>query len=173
MTLRSLHKISLLFISILFLHPTLTCAQKLSVNLEIKSVIKEDTSNYYIGQLAGIDVDTEGNMYLFDRMIPKIVKLNSSKEYINTIVRGGRGPGEINSVYSFHLNDKKGRILIADRQNRRLMVVNLSGNEKNALTIHPNDMNTPMGMKYYEDNKYVFFIFPFACPNFEAGKRCR
>ena len=146
------------FSLLLLLMPVTLSAQSIDLNIHKKSVIKEDKSNFLIGRLAGIQTDSNLNIYLFDTIQKSVIKLDKTGKFQEEIVRSGRGPGEVSSIYSYFLNKDSGEILIADRENMRLNVLDLKGNEIRTIPMHPNKMNVPLEIKAYSRNKYLMLF---------------
>ncbi len=69
------------------------------------------------GQIAGIVNDEDGNIYVLDKRYNKIKVYNSSGEFLYSIGRGGRGPGEFYQPNSITMGEK-GLIFVADRGNK-------------------------------------------------------
>lgn len=81
-----------------------------------------DTEDIFISSIAGIDVDSNGNLYLADRSEAVVHAYNSSGGYLFTIGRKGEGPGEFNAAYQPTLFNNE--LYVLDIQQQRVSVFN-------------------------------------------------
>ncbi|MDR9419721.1 6-bladed beta-propeller [Gracilimonas sp.] len=124
-----------------------------------KGVISDKNDQYLLASLKGVATDLENNIYLFDFTQNSVFKLNQNEDLIGKIIRPGRGPAEINSIYSYYLDNDTERIYIADRQNFQFLITDLEGDEIETHSINPSFMNTPMGMQKYNENILAFLFY--------------
>lgn len=55
----------------------------------------EGEPEYQFGQIAGIDVDSEGRLYVLDQQAQEIRVFGPSGEFLNRVGKAGAGPGEL------------------------------------------------------------------------------
>lgn len=151
--------ISFVFSFIISLGLSPTYAQELSVDLHVKKSIMEDPANYFLSGLISVKVDDDFNMYLSDYSQRVVFKVDSSGNYIDTVVQSGKGPGEVNSIYSVMVDKAKDEIIIADRQNARISRLDLQGNELAAVKVNSSNNNIPVGMAEFTNGNYLL-LFP-------------
>jgi hypothetical protein len=147
-----------LFLSLLISFTPIVISQNLKIDFKQVLEITDSEKSFLIGALDGIATDKNNNIYLFDNIQNSVIKLSSNGEYIDQIIRNGRGPSEINSIYSYFLDIKKEYIYVADRQNFRFMITDLQGKEISNFPIRPNDFNTPMRMFKYDEDTMLFLF---------------
>jgi outer membrane protein assembly factor BamB len=80
---------------------------------------KEGDENYMFGSTVFFNTDEEGNFYVTDWDMKRILKYDPAGKYVLTIGHKGQGPGEFQgpSVARF---DKEGSIYVTDLANRRI-----------------------------------------------------
>ncbi|NBC65444.1 MAG: 6-bladed beta-propeller [Bacteroidetes bacterium] len=142
----------------LLLFPGILFAQRPTVEFHVKTSITEDQKNFFLGGLLSVTVDENSNIYLTDIFQNSVFKLDSDGVFIDEIVRSGRGPGEVNSIYSVYLDRDKSEFIVADRQNRRMSRLDLDGNEVSSVLLNPNNMNTPVSIEKYDKDLYLFLF---------------
>ncbi|WP_340105503.1 6-bladed beta-propeller [Rhodohalobacter sp. 8-1] len=133
-------------------------AQELSVDFHEKKSITEDPDNFFLSALISVNVDNDFNMYLSDYSQNVVLKVDSTGNYIDTIVKNGSGPGEVNSIYSVMVDKRLSNVIIADRLNARISKLDLNGNEMQAITINPSENNIPVAMTKFTDGNYLFLF---------------
>lgn len=104
----------------------------LEENLVIASGDEQDDAPL-LPFVTNLTVDDEGNIYVYAGSdgVNMIHKYNSSGEYLQTIGREGRGPGEHLYVSDLYV-DSKNRLITADRENARISIFD---EEYNVLSI--------------------------------------
>ena len=85
--------------------------------LEIKGVFTK---------ISDLDLDSDGNIYVFDEGEQNIKKFSKYGEYINTIGKKGKGPGEFDTanLFEFDNNDK---LIVCNFGNNRFDVLSSEG----------------------------------------------
>ncbi len=78
------------------------------------SIGNENIENYDIYKVKGIQVDGDGNIYVFDGGNCRIQVFDKNGLYLLTIGRKGQGPGEFNNPSAIHL-DEKNNLYVRDR----------------------------------------------------------
>ncbi len=81
-----------------------------------------------------IAVDKEGNKYVLDAGNYRIVKFDNNWNFIRTIGRQGKGPGELSSPVTVDI-DSNGNIHVIDQGNQRIQVYNPDGSSHTTLKI--------------------------------------
>ena len=112
------------------------------LNLEEEFIIdlEEDSlAEVGIAEVGGFDIDNNGNIFFWslestDRFI---FKFNGNGKYVESFGRFGQGPGEMELVYNFRINDRS-EILISDVRQKKIIVLNLDGDFINKFPIAPN-----------------------------------
>lgn len=152
---------SLIFVTLLLFISfgvTTSFAQELTVDFHEKKSITEDPDNFFLSALISVNVDNDFNMYLSDYSQNAVLKVDSSGSYIDTVVKNGSGPGEVNSIYSVMVDKRLSNLIIADRQNARISKLDLSGNELEAMKILPSESNMPVAMTNFPAGNYLFLF---------------
>ncbi len=86
-----------------------------------------------------VDADSEGNIYVVDRRRTSdyfIAKFDESGNFIKDLGRKGQGPGEIQSILFIKINSQD-QILISDRGNRKILVLDIDGELVNEMKLEP------------------------------------
>lgn len=60
----------------------------------------EGDANYQFGQIASLDVDSDGNIYVLDQLGQRVQAYDSAGTYLRTLGRPGSGPGELSQATS-------------------------------------------------------------------------
>jgi 6-bladed beta-propeller protein len=90
---------------------------------------------YEFGQITGVDVDSEGDLYVADLQAQEVRVFNPSGVYLRTIGKPGSGPGEIGAgglVGVFVIGDE---VLVPDMANARINRFTLEGEPLDAATL--------------------------------------
>ena len=94
--------------------------------------IAGEGENYYHNGANKLQIDQSGNIYLCDSWTSSrrshLLKFSSHGGFLKDFYRQGEGPGEIQSMYDFSLNDSE--IFIYDFMKRKIIVMDLEGNFK-------------------------------------------
>ena len=90
------------------------------------SIGREDDDNYMFFRIGDIEVDGDGNIYVFEFGNKRVQKFNRDGKYICTIGAEGQGPGEYQWPISLLIDDKGGVMGVIDR--RKLIVFDKDGN---------------------------------------------
>lgn len=75
---------------------------------------REDDDNYLFYRVRDIDVDDEGNIYVFEFRNLRVQKFDQDGNYIATIGRQGQGPCEFNSPRLLLVNGRNQDIFVTD-----------------------------------------------------------
>jgi hypothetical protein len=76
------------------------------------SLGNEEDENYFFYRVYGLEVDSQGNIYVMDAGNFRIQKFSSDGEYLQTIGKKGQGPGEFDRMQSFYI-DGEGSIYVS------------------------------------------------------------
>lgn len=101
-------------------------------NLEIQKIKTlefdindENFEGLFFGQITGVAVDENGNIYISDTMQQTIFKLDSNGDFIQKIGRRGRGPGEFLELGKIFIFDNE--LLAFDPMQFKVEVFDLEG----------------------------------------------
>lgn len=81
---------------------------------------------YMFSQLRDIAVDENGNIYLLDYKESHVKVFDKNGQYLNTIGKEGKGPGELDSPMSISINQEREEILVLEAA-RRMSFFSLKG----------------------------------------------
>jgi hypothetical protein len=84
------------------------------------------STDYNLGNIKDIAVDRERNIYIADAMSMSINVFSREGEYVNSIGRRGRGPGEFLSFKEITVSNKN-ELLVVDKRQFRIIKFNTSG----------------------------------------------
>ena len=90
------------------------------------SIGREDDDNYMFFRIIDIKVDSDGNIYVFERGNMRVQKFDRNGNFLCTIGREGQGPGEYQRPIELIIDDKRGIIGIKDMM--KLIVFDKDGN---------------------------------------------
>jgi len=79
------------------------------------SIGNEDDENYLFYGIRDIQVDTDGNIYVLDSGNHRLQVFDKNGNYLRTIGKKGRGPGEFITPSRLQLDDETGNIFVTDR----------------------------------------------------------
>jgi hypothetical protein len=89
---------------------------------------RDEFAKVGIGKIGGFDVDSEGSFYIWS--LPEsdkfIHKFNKSGKYISSFGQRGQGPGEIESIINFRINEKD-EVIVCEAERRKLFVLDTDG----------------------------------------------
>ena len=77
---------------------------------------------HLFGSIASLAVDDDGNIYVLDRQAQELRVFDAKGEYLETLARRGRGPGELEGAGKIALLPD-GRVVVRDPRNKRVQVV--------------------------------------------------
>ncbi len=86
---------------------------------ELSIGVEEGDENYMFGGRVYFNTDDEGNIYVNDWDRKRIQKFDPQGQYLLTIGRRGRGPGEFVNAWNPRF-DKDGNLYVFDLSNRRI-----------------------------------------------------
>lgn len=99
------------------------------------SIGREDDKNYLFWLLWDIAVDGQGNIYVADTKNLRVQKFDSNGKYLQTIGRGGQGPGEFQQPTRIRIDETTGKIFVCgavetiqifDRQGRFVKTIHMT-----------------------------------------------
>ncbi|MFQ5703307.1 MAG: 6-bladed beta-propeller [Gemmatimonadales bacterium] len=93
---------------------------------EVKIGTREGKGPQVFGDIADIDVDRIGRVYVLDRQAQEVRVFGSDGRYVRTIGRLGRGPGELSAATGMAF-DPLGRLWVLNQGNLRYSVFDTSG----------------------------------------------
>ncbi len=99
-----------------------------------------------LGQVVGLDIDAQGNVYVADQQASRILVYSADGDYVHTIGNPGQGPGEIGQALAgvFVVGDQ---VWAADIMNQR---VNQYGLDGEAMGSTPLDLTQGMPVRWDE-----------------------
>ena len=117
---------------------------------ELTIGVVEGDENYMFGNRVYFNTDEEGNIYINDWDRKKIQKFDPQGQYLLTIGRRGRGPGEFINAWIPRF-DEDGNIYVYDMGNRRISFFNNEGEYLRQISL-------PQGASiHYINSKGLFF----------------
>jgi len=126
--------------------------------LKIRIIFEEELSigvevgdeNYMLGGRIYFNADDEGNIYVNDRDRQRIQKFDPQGQYLITIGRKGRGPGEFDNAWNPEF-DKDGNLYVFDFSNRRISFFTKEGE-------YLRQISFPQGMSiHYINSSGLYF----------------
>ena len=123
--------------SVYYLAILIIATQVITIALLKPQIAKADNGITNIGQIGGavgveiseaqdVSVDPDGNVYVFDGNNRRVVKFDSSGNFLLTFGSGGTGDGEFSYAYGL-TTDTDGNVYVADTNNNRIQKFNSSG----------------------------------------------
>ncbi len=128
--------------------------------LKIRIIFEEELSigvevgdeNTVFGGRIYFNADDEGNIYVNDRDRQKIQKFDAQGQYLLTIGRKGRGPGEFANAWNPEF-DKDGNLYVFDQSNRRISFFTTDGE-------YLKQISFPQGMSiHYINSNGLYFSY--------------
>ena len=110
--------------------------------IEEESIIdfeRDDLAETGITDIAGFDVDSEGNTYIWSYESSEnfIFKFDANGNFTGSYGRIGQGPGELAGPVYLRINERD-EILVSDRAQKKLVVMNNHGDFVEEVQIAPN-----------------------------------
>jgi hypothetical protein len=132
---KSLFKDTLIFL--LLIIPAVLCLpvfpakkdrviEKLIPVVEVLSSENQDDPNYYFNSPAQLEILND-KVFVLDPYNHRIQIFDPEGNYLRTIGKKGKGPGEFNAPEGFYLDSQNQRIYVADTRNLRLQVIDFEG----------------------------------------------
>lgn len=112
------------------------------LNLEEEFIIdleEESLAKAGIAEVGGFGVDGDGNIFFwnFESTEKFVFKFNKNGEYVESFGHFGQGPGEMEHVNHFRINEQN-EIIVSDNNQKKLIVFSPDGDFVNELPIAPN-----------------------------------
>lgn len=86
---------------------------------EVLRIGSETEAEYQFGMIAGLDVDSEGNIHVLDQMGQRVQVYDEAGTWLRTIGRGGSGPGELSPAVSAILVTPGDSVIVIDLMQQR------------------------------------------------------
>jgi len=117
---------------------------------ELSIGVEEGDENYMFGGRVYFNTDDEGNIYVNDRDRQRIQKFDPQGQYLLTIGRKGRGPGDFANAWDPRF-DKDGNLYVFDFSNRRISFFTKEGE-------YLRQVSFPQGMSiHYINSSGLYF----------------
>jgi hypothetical protein len=97
------------------------------LSADVSIGVMEGDDEYLLGEVAGLAVDADGFMYVYDRQVPALRKYSPDGHYMMTIGRQGGGPGEYKNSDGGIAILADGRLVLRDPGNGRFQLWTLDG----------------------------------------------
>jgi len=107
-----------------------------------------------LNQPAGLAI-AEETIYVLDNGDGCLRLFDLRGNYLTSIGRSGKGPGEFNKPEGMSLDAENNRIVVADTENRRIQILDSDGRFKKSLTL----LFPPVGAAVISDRLYIL-AFP-------------
>ena len=113
---------------------TLHLEEEFIIDLE-----RDDLAEIGIADIGGFDVDSEGNIYFwcYESSENFIFKFDANGNFVGSYGRKGQGPGELAGPFYLRINERD-EILVSDRAQKKLVVMNNHGDFVEEVKIAPN-----------------------------------
>jgi DNA-binding beta-propeller fold protein YncE len=121
----ALFVLSLMFSSIYVTEDVLSSSSSSSFTF-VKKIPQEGTSEIQIFEPEGIDVDSEGNVYVNDIGPNRILKFSKNGTYVLSWGSTGSGNGKFNHPHGNEV-DSQGNVYITDQDNQRVQKFTSNG----------------------------------------------
>ncbi len=95
-------------------------------NTASKGWFHKDYNQSFLNKPSDVTFDSDGNIYVADGGNFRVVKYSSEGEVVQSFGEEGTGDGQFNFPHSLVI-DGQGRLLVADRENKRIQLFDLSG----------------------------------------------
>lgn len=94
---------------------------------EVRIGVFEGADEYMLGNISGLAVDADGNIYTYDSQVPALRQYAPDGTFIRTFGRSGGGPGEYSNSDGGLTVLKDGRIVLRDPGNARFQLYRQDG----------------------------------------------
>lgn len=94
---------------------------------EMRMGVVEGEDHEMLGQVTGLTVSPDGDIYLYDSQVPALRKYDAGGKYIGTFGGEGSGPGEYRSSDGGLAVLEDGRVVLSDPGNGRFVVYGPDG----------------------------------------------
>lgn len=108
---------------------------KVKPKFELVWEINSESENYTLGRITDIEIDSKGNIYAYDKSETNIKVFDNNGSYKNSILKKGRGPGEILSLNDFYI-DPSDNIFLTDWENSKITNVTSGGKYKKSYQVN-------------------------------------
>lgn len=113
-----------------------TSMERKKISLEkILYIDTQHIDNVTISFIISIEADSHGAIYILDKKLNTVVKLDSSGGFVKTIGRSGQGPGEFISPRNLSINNQD-QLTVFDRRNRKFLFFKNDGTLVKELILH-------------------------------------
>ncbi len=115
-----------MFSSVYVITEDVLSSSSLSSFTFVKKIPQEGTSEIQIFEPEGIDVDSEGNVYVNDIGPNRILKFSKNGTYVLSWGSTGSGNGKFNHPHGNEV-DSQGNVYITDQDNQRIQKFTSNG----------------------------------------------
>lgn len=128
------------------------------------SVIPSPRDRQKVGQVVmpvTITTDKSGNLYISDLSVQRILVFGPDGEFVRAFGKGGANPGELSYVNGIAVDDKQGKIYLANSNNARIDEFTLEGKYVRMLPASKSLIN-PKGIAFDEATGRLYTADTFA-----------
>jgi hypothetical protein len=114
------------------------------------------------GQIAAIDIDADGTMYVLDAQAAQVRIFDAHGRFVRAVGRPGAGPGEVSPSAAAVLAGADGTVYIADVMRQRIAAFGADGSEIGSTAV-PMQQGIPVRWDITEDRRFAvqFRSMPF------------
>jgi len=123
-------------------------------------------ADYQFGQIAGIGVTSDGNIFVLDQQAQRVMVYNPDGVYQRSIGRPGSGPGEFGPAANALLIGRGDTVVVPDLANQRINIIPIDG-EASSFAIQM-DQGIPLRFDLLGSGEIVAQRRPLNLPNQEA-----
>ena len=113
-----------------------------------------DSVKYYFSSPTEVKTDNAGNIYIADRETSNIRVFDENGTYVRSIGGAGKGPGEFESIATFHINDQN-QLIVFDGVNQRITRFSNKGEVMSTYVPDKGEMIWPDDIRRLNNNRYL------------------
>lgn len=124
----------------------------------------EGEAAYQFGQIAGIDEDSDGLIYVLDQQAQEVRVFDADGGYVRTMGRPGNGPGELSRGVAAVMVARGDTVFVPDLLLQRMTMYTADGSDAGTFPI-PLDQGVSMRWEVTPDNTFLQQVRTINLPN--------
>jgi hypothetical protein len=124
------------------------------LNVRVDTLVSPRDTSFTIGEMSGLAVG-ERMLYMSDNSLMRIHLFDLEGNYLRSIGKRGRGPGEFLNMSAIAWFPKRQELAVYDHMNFRLSRLDPNGNYIGSCSYTPNDIEWPRSITELDEDRHI------------------